>query len=103
MITPVSTWRCAYLPVRLLAVLTVLAVAVFLSACRDVPSGSPESDEAGHYTAETENGRNGEADQPPIPGSPEEDLAALVAVYEAFGQRPVWADDAKSIWESVPG
>ena len=102
MITPVSTWRCAYLPVRLLAVLTVLAVAVFLSACRDVPSGSPESDEAGHYTAETENGRNGEADQPPIPGSPEEDLAALVAVYEAFGQRPVWADDAKSIWEVSP-
>ena len=102
MITPVSTRRCATLPVRLLAVLTVLAVAVFLSACRDVPSGSPESDEARHYTAETENGRNGEADQPPIPGSPEEDLAALVAVYEAFGQRPVWADDAKSIWEVPP-
>ena len=102
MITPVSTRRCATLPVRLLAVLTVLAVAVFLSACRDVPSGSPESEEARHYTAETENGRNGEADQPPIPGSPEEDLAALVAVYEAFGQRPVWADDAKSIWEVPP-
>ena len=102
MITPVSTRRCATLPVRLLAVLTVLAVAVFLGACRDVPTGSPESDQARHDTAETRNGRNGEADQPPIPGSPEEDLAALVAVYEAFGQRPVWADDAKSIWEVPP-
>ena len=29
-------------------------------------------------------------------------MAALVAVYEAFGQRPVWADDAKSIWEVPP-
>ena len=102
MITPVPTRRCGTLPVRLLAVLTVLAVAVFLGACSDVPMGSPESEEARHYTAETRNGRNGEAGQPPIPGSPEEDLAALVAVYEAFGQRPVWADDAKSIWEVPP-
>ena len=102
MITPVSTRCCATLPVRLLAVLIVLAIAVFLSACRDVPTGSPESDEARHDTAGTGNGRNEEEDQPPIPGSPEEDLAALVAVYEAFGQRPVWADDAKSIWEVPP-
>ena len=102
MITPVSTRCCATLPVRLLAVLTVLAVAVFLGACRDVPTGSPESEEARHDNAETRNGKNGEADQPQIPGSPEEDLAALVAVYEAFGQRPVWADDAKSIWEVPP-
>ena len=29
-------------------------------------------------------------------------MAALVAVFEAFGQRPVWADDAKSIWEVPP-
>ena len=102
MITPVSTRCCATLPVRLLAVLTVLAVAVFLGACGDVPTGSPESEEARHDTAETRNIRNGEADHPPIPGSPEEDLAALVAVYEAFGQRPVWTDDAKSIWEVPP-
>ena len=38
----------------------------------------------------------------PTAGAASEDLAALVAMYEAFGERPTWADDAKSILEVPP-
>ena len=90
-------------PLRWFATLllaTVLAVA--LAACSDDSTGSGESGIERQPTAKPGDSRNGEADSPPIPGSPREDLDALVALYEAFGERPGWADDAESIWDVPP-
>ncbi len=112
-------------------VLNIAVLAILLTGCSDEPDPNPSNGPDSSATTSSDQGVNpepthaptsavtntavskaatpaetptaaAEADQPPIPGSPEEDLAALVAVYEAFGQRSVWADDAKSIWEVPP-
>ena len=100
---PLVRIQTVEVPLRWFATLllaTVLAVA--LAACSDDSSGSGESGIERQHPAKPGDSRNGEADPPPIPGSPREDLDALVALYEAFGERPGWADDAESIWDVPP-
>ena len=100
---PLVRIQTVEVPLRWFATLllaTVLAVA--LAACSDDSSGSGESGIERQHPAKPGDSRNGEADPPSIPGSPREDLDALVALYEAFGERPGWADDAESIWDAPP-